>query len=120
MNDGPPDPGSRELLASTRTQEVHENVGELTPARVGIGRVGVSLPTAARLQLRLDHARARDAVRHAFDADGVVEALTATGREAIAVTSAAVAPPPLLSFFTPSPSNPGQNARVEGTVPSRK
>ena len=90
MNDGPPDPGSRELLASTRTQEVHENVGELTPARVGIGRVGVSLPTAARLQLRLDHARARDAVRHAFDADGVVEALTATGREAIAVTSAAV------------------------------
>jgi len=72
MTDGPP-----------------ENVGELTPARVGLGRVGGSLPTAARLQLALDHARARDAARHAVDADGVVAALTGTGREAIAVASAA-------------------------------
>ena len=54
-------------------------MGELTPARVGLGRVGGSLPTAARLQLGLDHARARDAVRHPFDVDGVVAALTASG-----------------------------------------
>ncbi len=86
MTDGPPESGSRELLAYPRAREVHEKVGELTPARVGLGRAGGSVPTAARLQLRLDHARARDAVRHHFDADGVVAALTATDREAIAVT----------------------------------
>ncbi len=66
-----------------------EHSEEVTPARVGIGRVGGSMPTAARLRLLLDHARARDAVRHAFDAAGMVAALTATGRAAVAVTSAA-------------------------------
>lgn len=67
-----------------------EGSQELTPARVALGRVGSSVPTAARLQLQLDHARARDAVRHAFDARGVVAALTSTGRATIAVTSAAI------------------------------
>ncbi|MBR1267984.1 ethanolamine ammonia-lyase subunit EutC [Bradyrhizobium sp. AUGA SZCCT0222] len=48
---------------------------ELTPARVGLGRAGASMPTEALLAFTLDHARARDAVHGAFDTSRLVEGL---------------------------------------------
>jgi ethanolamine ammonia-lyase small subunit len=52
---------------------------DLTPARVGLGRAGASLPTQALLQFTLDHARARDAVHSAFDVAAVIAGLEDLG-----------------------------------------
>jgi ethanolamine ammonia-lyase small subunit len=61
----------------------------LTPARVGLGRTGASLPTQALLEFTLDHARARDAVHTLLDASAVVAGLDALGLETFAVASRA-------------------------------
>jgi ethanolamine ammonia-lyase small subunit len=60
---------------------------QLTPARVGLGRVGASLPTAALLEFTLDHARARDAVHANFDVPAIVSGLQGLGLETLAVSS---------------------------------
>jgi ethanolamine ammonia-lyase small subunit len=62
---------------------------ELTPARVALGRTGVSLPTSALLGFTLDHARARDAVHAVFDAAALVAELGALGLVAHRVASRA-------------------------------
>lgn len=59
----------------------------LTPARVGLGRSGSGLPTAALLDFTLDHARARDAVHAAFDTAGLVASLGALGLDPVQVAS---------------------------------
>ncbi len=56
-----------------------EALRELTPARVGLGRSGASMPTDALLAFTLDHARARDAVHTAFDAPHLVAGLAGLG-----------------------------------------
>jgi len=53
-----------------------KDLRDLTPARVGLGRSGASMPTDALLAFTLDHARARDAVHGAFDTSRLVEGLT--------------------------------------------
>jgi ethanolamine ammonia-lyase small subunit len=60
---------------------------DLTPARVGLGRAGASMPTDALLEFTLDHARARDAVHAAFDVPAMIEGLGDLGLEAVAVSS---------------------------------
>ncbi|MDB5635596.1 MAG: Ethanolamine ammonia-lyase light chain [Bradyrhizobium sp.] len=60
---------------------------KLTPARVGLGRAGASMPTSALLEFTLDHARARDAVHTAFDVPAMIEGLGDLGLEAVAVSS---------------------------------
>lgn len=62
---------------------------ELTPARVGLGRAGASLPTQALLEFTLAHARARDAVHAAFDAPALIAGLDGLGLEAVNVSSRA-------------------------------
>jgi ethanolamine ammonia-lyase small subunit len=62
---------------------------KLTPARVGLGRAGASMPTDALLAFTLDHARARDAVHAAFDASRLTAGLEALGLQASQVSSQA-------------------------------
>jgi ethanolamine ammonia-lyase small subunit len=62
---------------------------DLTPARVGLGRAGASLPTQALLAFTLDHARARDAVHAAFDVAAITQGLGDLGLEALNVASRA-------------------------------
>lgn len=63
---------------------------DLTPARVGLGRTGASLPTRALLDFTLDHARARDAVHAAFDVPALVASVGNLGFQALCVASRAV------------------------------
>lgn len=51
----------------------------LTSARIALGRVGGSLRTTTQLELRLAHARARDAIRMPFDAGLLKRDLAASG-----------------------------------------
>ena len=60
---------------------------QLTPARVGLGRTGASLPTDALLQFTRDHARARDAVHAGFDVAALVTGLNGLGLRPLAVSS---------------------------------
>jgi len=64
-------------------------LASLTPARVGLGRAGGSLPTGPMLEFALAHAKARDAVHAAFAADRLAAGLDALGVATVTVTSAA-------------------------------
>jgi ethanolamine ammonia-lyase small subunit len=66
-----------------------EALRELTPARVGLGRSGASMPTDALLAFTLDHARARDAVHTAFDTPHLVAGLAGLGLQVSEVSSQA-------------------------------
>jgi ethanolamine ammonia-lyase small subunit len=61
----------------------------LTPARVGLGRAGASLPTSALLEFTLDHARARDAVHAGLDISAITAGLDALGLATLRASSQA-------------------------------
>jgi ethanolamine ammonia-lyase small subunit len=73
---------------ATHSQSLRD-LRDLTPARVGLGRAGASMPTQALLAFTLDHARARDAVHAAFDVAGIIDGLHDLGLEALDVRSRA-------------------------------
>lgn len=60
-----------------------------TPARIGLGRSGVSQPTGALLEFSLAHAQARDAVHTALDAASLAVELALAGFEPLHVHSQA-------------------------------
>jgi ethanolamine ammonia-lyase small subunit len=60
-----------------------------TPARIGLGRSGAALPTAAHLDFQLAHALARDAVHAVFDPALIAAALKRSGLEPLVLHSAA-------------------------------
>ncbi len=60
-----------------------------TPARIGLGRAGTSLPTQVNLQFQLDHARARDAVLAPLDLAQLQRDLQGIGVASLRVRSAA-------------------------------
>src|SRR5712671_1022277 len=60
----------------------------LTSARIGLARSGASLATGPLLELRLAHARARDAVHARLDEERLGAALETLGLPVLAVASA--------------------------------
>ncbi|RTL44204.1 MAG: ethanolamine ammonia-lyase subunit EutC [Burkholderiales bacterium] len=61
-----------------------------TAARIGLGRAGASLPTAAHLAFQQAHADARDAVHLPLDAAPLLAGLRALGEAPVAVASRAL------------------------------
>lgn len=60
-----------------------------TPARIALGRSGISQPTGPQLDFQLAHAQARDAVHRPLDAAALSERLAAIGLQAWRLHSAA-------------------------------
>ena len=60
-----------------------------TPARIGLGRAGISLPTSAQLDFQLAHAQARDAVHRPLDVQALRADIEALGLTTVALHSAA-------------------------------
>jgi ethanolamine ammonia-lyase small subunit len=72
-------------VISNRWQELHAH----TPARIGLGRAGISLPTTVNLQFQRDHARARDAVHTPLDVPLLQQQFAQAGMATRALHSAA-------------------------------
>ncbi|MFM9916802.1 MAG: ethanolamine ammonia-lyase subunit EutC [Rhizobacter sp.] len=60
-----------------------------TPARIGLGRSGISLPTAAQLDFQLAHAQARDAVHRPLEVQALCAEIEAMGLATVPLHSAA-------------------------------
>ncbi len=73
----------------TVTPDHWDELRRFTDARISLGRCGASQPLAASLAFKLDHAKARDAVRQPMDATAMAAAITALGRTCLTLDSQA-------------------------------
>lgn len=76
-------------MSQSVTANPWANLRAHTPARIALGRSGISLPTGPHLSFQLDHARARRAVRHALDMPDLARRLEPFGHEVLTLDSAA-------------------------------
>ncbi len=93
----PSDVARRSSQAAAGSATVIDNpwqvLGGLTPARIGLGRSGVSQPTAVQLDFQLAHAMARDAVHCVLDSNRLCGEIEALGLSTVALHSAAATRP---------------------------
>ena len=66
-----------------------QHLRELTPARIALGRAGVSLPTDAQLDFQFAHAQARDAVHLPLDCEALGAEMKKHGLGCLHLRSAA-------------------------------
>ena len=71
-------------------RQAHKELGQLTAARVALGRSGTSISTRDHLAFQLDHASARDAVQMHLDTASLAEKLRANYGPALILQSSAV------------------------------
>lgn len=85
----PDPPSSPQVPSSSVVDNPWRALRRHTPARIGLGRTGVSLPTAAQLDFQLAHAQARDAVHRPLDVAALRGEIEALGLQTLALHSAA-------------------------------
>lgn len=78
----------RDDTPATVTQNPWQALRRLTPARIALGRAGVSLPTRPQLAFQAAHAQARDAVHLPFDPAALQAQLHAQGNATLLLHSA--------------------------------
>lgn len=66
-----------------------QTLRRFTPARIGLGRAGISLPTVAQLDFQLAHAQARDAVHRPLDTAALCTDIEQLGLTTLPLHSAA-------------------------------
>ncbi len=66
-----------------------DNLKQFTPARIALGRAGISLPTAASLDFQLAHALARDAVNIPIDFSELEQSLSLMGFASLSLNTKA-------------------------------
>jgi ethanolamine ammonia-lyase small subunit len=76
-------------MSDTLTPNPWHTLRRHTPARIGLGRAGISQPTAAHLAFQLAHAQARDAVHRELDHVALAASLNGAGLETLDLHSAA-------------------------------
>lgn len=79
-------PGLKELLV---TADPWTSLRQFTDARIALGRCGCSMPLATVMDLRLAHARAKDAVHSPLETDRLKAQLAELGLPAMTLKSAA-------------------------------
>lgn len=80
---------SKTDLPDDRNSDQWAGLRRLTPARIALGRAGVSLTTARNLEFQIAHAQARTAVHSALEIDRLRQDLGPEGQGALLVGSRA-------------------------------